>query len=186
MPTHSFALQWYAAFGDALPAGFLCRRALADRWLRVHSLPLSKRYAEIEAERSELLHRQNAVASYVLGEGADCVAFVTRFGQSTDCALPEGLPLGLPEPECVLSVNDDDNEIHIFALPVVWHEDSFNEIILAAADDRTGPLLFANLQRGSAYAPYDGGADLFFPSTNAASSARARFRPWLSTREDGL
>jgi hypothetical protein len=185
MQTLPFATEWRASFGDALPAGFLCRASLADRWLRVHSHPESKRYAETDAERAELLHRQNAAASYVLGDNADCQLLVTRFGDNQAWSF-EALPLSGRTPVHVLSAGDEGDELQFFGLPVKWHPAAFNDLLLAVADDRTGPVLFADIQRRRIYAPYDGGADLFFPSPEAAELAREHFRDWLSDRQDGL
>jgi hypothetical protein len=182
---HPFIHEWHSRFGSALPAGFHCRRVLADRWLRVHSLPGSKRYAETEAEHAELLRRQNTVATYTLGEDAGCVIVVTRFGNVTQWQSSDEIPLG-GTPEHVLSAQEDGDEYQFFALPVVWREGVFNELIVAVANDRTGPVLFANMQQGCIYAPYDGGADLFFPTAAAALTGRSRFKPWLSDRADGL
>ena len=186
MPPHTIAQQWRSKFGNTLPAGFLCRRVISDRWLRVHSLPLSKRYAETDAERLELLRRQNAVATFALGEGTDCLLFITRFGEDTGWSSLEEVPLGGEKPEHVFSAQEDGDELQFFALPVIWRENSLNELIVAVADGRTGPVLFTNIQRRQIYAPYDGGADLFFASPDAAISAHGRFGEWLSSREDGL
>ncbi|MBW8760629.1 MAG: hypothetical protein JF586_23870 [Burkholderiales bacterium] len=180
---HPLVRDWHAKFGDALPAGFLCRQPLADRWFRIHSLPASKRYAETGSEYFELLHRQNSVASHVLGENAPCTAFITRFG---DCMHWEGdLPLS-GSPEHVLSTWHDDDGLQLFALPVTWRAHSLDDLIIATADWKVGPVLLANLQRGSAYAPYDGGADLFLPKPATAAAVRDRFQAWASRREDGL
>jgi hypothetical protein len=186
MLPHPTVREWRLRFGDTLPAGFLCRQALADRWLRIHSLPLAKRYADSESERCELLRRQNAAASYTLGEGSNCVLFITRFGEKAEWSSFEEVPLGGRIPEHVLSSGENDEELQFFALPVAWRQGAFDELILAVADDRTGPVLFADNQRGCLYAPYDGGADLFFPSSEAARSACTRFGSWLSSRDDGL
>lgn len=185
MQTPSFATEWRASFGGALPAGFLCRTALADRWLRIHSLPESKRYADTEAERVELLRRQNAAASYVLGDDADCQLLVTRFGENRSWSFEE-LPLNGRTPVHILSARHDGDEFQFFGLPVTWRTAAFNDLILAVADDRTGPVLFADVQRRRIYSPYDGGADLFFPNPEVAELARDHFQEWLSTREDGL
>src|SRR6218665_1220013 len=186
MQTHPLIAAWQNAFGPSLPAGFLCRETLADRWLRIHSLPESKRYAETAAERTELLRRQNAVASYVLGEIAECQLIVTRFGEHSTWLPSEAVPLDGKTPEYLLSVDDDGDELHFFGLQVAWCNGAFDELIAAVADDQTGPLLLANIQRRSIYAPYDGGADLFFSAPEDASAARTQFQRWLSFRVDGL
>lgn len=189
MSLKSVSRRWHASFGDALPAGFLCRKPLADRWLRIHSLPEAKRYAETEAERAELLHRHNSVATDVLGNGAQCELLITRFGESSVWSPSEALLPNGEMPEHVLSVGDEGDEgdeLQFFALPVVWQSNAFNPLILAVADGRAGPVLFADVQRSRIYAPYDGGADLFFSTRQDADVARTRFHAWLSAREDGL
>ena len=55
----------------------------------------------------------------------------------------------------------------------------------AVADNRVSGL-FAALETGSVYAPYDGGADLFFPTGWERDLARERYDGWLSSRPDGL
>jgi hypothetical protein len=169
-----------------MPAGFLARKAIPDRWLRIHSLPESKRYAQSESEQEELIARHNSVASYALGENCACTLFIARFGESQQWSAAEDLPLHGRLPVHAMAGNDPDEPIQFFALHVTWHDGAFNDLIVASSEDQTGPLLFANLSTGAAYAPYDGGADLFFPSSTAVSAARSRFSQWLSARGDGL
>jgi hypothetical protein len=186
MNTSLTAQSWKRLFGSALPAGFLARNAIPERWLRIHSLPKSKRYAQSEKEQEELIARHNAVASYTLGESSACALFIARFGESQQWSEAEDLPLNGEQPVHVMAGTDPDEPVQFFAIPVVWHEGAFNDLIVASSEDQTGPLLFANLSTGAAYAPYDGGADLFFPSPAAVGEARSRFSRWLSARGDGL
>jgi hypothetical protein len=55
----------------------------------------------------------------------------------------------------------------------------------AVADDQLR-LLLLNWDTGAAYAPYDGGADLFCPSEHERDSAREHFKRWLSSDPSGL
>ena len=187
MTFSSIAEAWNTAFAPGFPAGFLCRKSLHKRWLRIHSLPESKRYPETPADRKELLIRHNSVANYTLEPSSDCILFIARFGESKEWAAAENLPLGLRKPQHVMSFDDvGEQPMQFFALPIVWKSQAFDELILAAAEEKTGPILFANLATATAYAPYDGGADLFFPSANAVGIARDHFLEWLSKRADGL
>jgi len=65
-------------------------------------------------------------------------------------------------------------------------ETEYDALIRLVADDEAPRLLFAGVARATIYAPYDGGADLFFSSPTAVEVAKSEFRPWLSAREDGL
>ncbi len=184
MSEHGIISEWKCAFGSVLPAGFLCRSALAERWMRIHSLPESKRYPESVRDYSEMLDRQNSVAEYTLGKRSECLLFFTRFGEERELTSDE-LPFLNAAPEHVMSLNGDD-EYHFFALYVTWQREKFNELIVACANDQTGPILFANVATRRIYAPYAGGADLFFPGRSDVEAARSCFSNWLSKRVDGL
>lgn len=187
MPTQTISEEWRSAFGPALPAGFLCRAALHEFWLRIHSLPQSKRYPESDQEYAEILHRQNTVAEFVLGNGSECVLFFTRFGDAKTFSL-EGIPLQEQIPQHVMSFHDEEgeDEFQFFALRVIWQREKFNDLIVSCANDQTGPIMFANTTSQSIYAPYDGGADLFFSTAKDVSMAHDRFANWLSSHPDGL
>jgi len=83
-------------------------------------------------------------------------------------------------------------ETGIFAEPMClrgaktyWQPETFHSFIDAVARDRISGIV-VELDHGQVYAPYDGGADLFFASTVARDAARSRFQSWLSPRGDGL
>jgi hypothetical protein len=196
MATSTIAETWHSSFGAALPAGYLCRTTLPDRWMRIHSLPESKRYSETEGERDEVLRRQNAVASYALGEDSECILFITQYGESQHWPeyyvegsryAAEFLALDRFRPEHVQSyARGQDGPVQFFATRQRWHTGAFDELILMCADGAAGPYLFANMDKGSAYAPYDGGADLFFSNSDGVGDARRKFSDWLSKIESGL
>ncbi|MFX1682215.1 hypothetical protein PV762_23610 [Mitsuaria sp. CC2] len=192
-PLHPIAQAWLNRFGDALPAGHLCRQSsLADRWLRIHSLPESKRYPDDDAQLAEVLRRQNAVASELLGEGALCLLFFACWSGGPEAARLARKQTwlqtvgGMPELVLTAEESDDGDQMAFLAQPVTWHPGAFDRLIADRANDRTWPLLFANLHRGSIYAPYDGGADLFYPSSEDVDPARSRHRDWLPTRASGM
>jgi hypothetical protein len=186
MSIHTIQEEWQSAFGSALPAGFLCRAQLPERWLRIHSLPQSKRYPASDQEYAEMLGRQNGAAEFVLGHASECILFITRFGDAQTLS-PDDIPLHGYVPRHAMSFVSEDgrDEFQFFALRVIWQQDKFNELIVSCANDQTGPILFANIATRSIYAPYDGGADLFFPTAEKLAVAKKRFANWLSLRPDG-
>ena len=212
MTAHHLAAEqitalWRAAFGTTPPIGHRCRAAHATRWLRIHSLPQSKRYpsagAQGDAERREICRRHHAAATAVLGAAADCILFAARYSHRADGAdLTE--PARAPHaphapaaltasglhfaqlPALAFRGEGDDTVAHFFSAQTTWHPGAHDALILAVAEEATAGLLWANLQRGTAYAPYDGGADLFFASPSDVPAATRRFHDWLSARQDGL
>ena len=190
-----FFTKWTEWFPDGPPVGFLLRDAEPDRWLRIHSLPGSTRYPSSGWDHAELLRRHNAVATDLLGEDAPCVAVLFKACRAeqrgglgklaglTDADLPM---IGTLPPELW-----DEHE-GIFVEPVclfggatTWRAGAFNAFISAVADGRVSGLLVA-LGTGAAYAPYDGGADLFFTTTWERDLARDRYRAWLSQQSSGM
>ncbi len=164
----------------------MSRAALPERWLRIHSLPHAKRYPGSDDERRFLLQRHNAAALHVLGAGSQCLLFVMRYGDDTRWAASEDFPLAGAAPVHALSLMHDDMQLQFFTRSVKWSATRFDAVILAAADDKSGHLLFANMSRRSIYAPYDGGADLIYPSTASREQASSTLVAMLSKCDDGL
>lgn len=177
--------EWREKFGEALPTGFSCREFIRDFWVRIHSLPNSKRYADTNQERIDVINLHNEIADYVLGNEGKCVVFITLHGESKiyDYDTSSFFPI---EPRHFMSYKDDDDELKIFVAEIIWRKWSLDNLLLAIADDRYFSVLFANMSRRSAYAPYDGGADLFFSTVVDVTAARKKFAHWVSDREDRL
>ncbi len=191
MQSSHIAKLWRTSFtSESPPTAFQCRYTLHNRWLRIHSLPSSKRYAESELEKAEILRRHNEVATHVLGDASPCVLFITCFHPSLDqetlALLPASLELSLVPELQSIDENEDDSTIHIYAAELQWHRDSLDSLISAVADEEIEQIFFANLWRRTAYAPYDGGADLFLDSSSAVANTKHMWNSWLSFREDGL
>jgi hypothetical protein len=70
---------WSRTVGEVPPLGWLLRDLLHERWLRIHTLPDAKRYAETEPEHDEVLRRQNSVAGEILGNREPCWLVVPTY-----------------------------------------------------------------------------------------------------------
>ncbi len=70
---------WRSFYGAAMPISHILREEIPDRWMRIHSLPESKRYADTSGEYSLLLSRHNEVATEVLGSQSQCVLFAGQY-----------------------------------------------------------------------------------------------------------
>jgi hypothetical protein len=192
MNAASICREWKTAFPHAAPAGFLCRVAASERWVRTHSLPGSKRYPDTTSEYAEVLYRYRQIASEVLGEGSHCVLFASRFGDERHWDVPADGPLRGHRFAHVMTEGDGDGDgdggerRQFFAAETTWRASAFDELLTAVADDQCAHLLFFNPQRRTAFAPYDGGADIFVATREDALAAKNRFEAWLSARPDRL
>lgn len=75
--------------------------------------------------------------------------------------------------------------LKIWLIVVEWSPGKFDEIIRQVADDEMRFLLFFSLETKNAYAPYDGGADLFFNHIPAMHAFKQRYTHWLSNHPSG-
>jgi hypothetical protein len=187
--------RWSHWYPDAPPVGFLLRESYPDRWLRIYSLPEGKRYPTSGFDYAELLRRHNAVADDVVGAGSPCaillvhtckgrgVRAIGRAAGLTSSGLPR---LG----QLPLALSDEDNGVFaapmcVFGSQARWTRGGFDRFITEIAEDRSHGLV-VSLASGQVYAPYDGGADLFYLTEYERDQARDRFRIWASPRRDGL
>ena len=187
--------RWPEWYPDAPPVGFLLREAYPERWLRIYSLAEAKRYPTSGFDYAELLRRHNAVADDVIGAGEPCAIVlvhacegrgaqaVGRTAGLTASGLPRlaRLPLELSDKERGVF----DAPMCIFGMQATWSHGGFDRFITEIAEDRNHGLI-VSLESGRVYAPYDGGADLFYLTEDERDRARDRFRAWASGGEDGL
>ena len=70
--------KWSMSFPDCEPLAHQLRSVFADRWVRFHSLPESKRYPESEAEYGVVMRRHNAVLGALHQPGFSMVLLTTE------------------------------------------------------------------------------------------------------------
>ena len=117
---------WNDYFGNLPPRGHLMREPLLVRWLRIHSLPESKRYADNDQEYSELLERHHRVSCEILGVDQDSILFASIWGDSDGApplskfewaaraGLANAKPVEFPHPE------EDEPPILVVGCPIRW------------------------------------------------------------------
>ena len=185
---------WTATFDALPPLGWALRKALPDRWLRIHSLPGGQRYPSGPGDLRTLLARHNAVATAVLGSGSATVVFAAFHTLSAHRRPPACLrALSLRAAESVPAVPvetfdeaDEPGSISFMAAPAVWSAGAFDSIIEAIAQDTVADVVFFSARTCQVYAPYDGGADLLLINRAARDEVAHTFHAWLSDRADGL
>lgn len=173
-------------FGATPPLGYCLRIEHHQRWLRLHSLPGSKRYAETETEWSELRARSWAAASQVLPDGKPVWLVTGVHGEAPDqVTVPEAPSMKF---ERVARYEHPllDMPYVAYGTQITWPHAEFDQLVGAVARDRQR-LVWISLEGGEVFAPYDGGIDLLLETPERAQALRRVFPPdWFSQRPDGL
>jgi hypothetical protein len=183
---------WQSQFGETAPRGHLLRRALSGKWVRFHSLPDSKRYAESAGEYAELQKRHDAVASALFSDGEPLYVFRAHNGEPRLRGRRRHQVAGRQFRDDVVVLpfesrpqDDDEDRMYVRALVSKWKPDFFEPVIRLLADWQEVGISFVSPATRNMLCPYDGGMDVFTFSI-APDDLRARFVSWRSARPDEL
>ena len=169
--------------------------AFAERWVRFHSLPVSKRYPENDAEHAEVLARHNAILGELIHPGAHVVLVTTGYsGSSVPMrSYPEVIaydPGAVSWRTVAMHRVDEGFEEpsywHLFASVREWWPGEFDPLVRLVAEDAIANVLVVAPDCRWALHPYDGGTDVISESPDARRLLRAKHVAWLSARGDGL
>lgn len=177
---HAFEKWFREHFGATAPVGYCLRVDHHERWLRLHSLPASKRYAEDDSERAEVRQRASAAASEVLPTGSPVWLVVPAFEheiQGLSLTFEDG---GRYEHERF------EEPLHVRVAQTIWPHAGFDQLIDEVARDALRAVWFS-IASGEVFAPYDGGVDLIAASEKRAAALRQVFPSnWFSNHAEGL
>ena len=183
---HPFERWLREHFGAAPPVGHCLRLEHDERWLRLHSLPGSKRYAEDEDERCEVRRRASAAASEVLPSGEAVWLVTGRFDDDArTLRLPEA-PSLVFDYVGMYSTALFEGSFMAYATQATWPHPDFERLVDAVAQDALR-VVWMSSSTGEDFAPYDGGSDLILETPERVQALRRAFpADWLSPRADGL
>lgn len=170
----------------------------SDRWVRFHSLPGSKRYADDEGEYEELLRRHRVVLEELaVSQGTPDreVLVVTCSWSRTPVPVPRAAPTSATLPDArywmsVLSSEpfEDDEGVwtHLYFAFVDRGASHIERLLRLVADDVTADVLIGDPSLRWLYHPYDGGADVYPATVEHRDELRDRHSDWLSTHPSGV
>lgn len=181
-------------YRNSTPVGYMLREKHVDRWLRIHSLEGGKRYADNDVEKKELLYRHLKTAQHVLGSDS-LTLFVSCYSEKSD-----KLDVLYDNPYWIknfdfslfqtIDISEDDEDPYYmfsFVAEFSWDCGIFEEIVSDVADENVSSrVAFFSEKTKGIYAPYDGGADLFFIDKSKKKEAKSLLSNWLSEHESGL
>ena len=191
---HNIRDYWSSQYPECDPIPYVLRDMYQSRWVRFHSLPQSKRYAENDSEYQTILDRHNQVLQS-LALPNELLTFTSTGYSETETAVraPQLAELD-PSAEhwhtiAKHEINNDPEFPkfwHSFAAPYRWTPRVFDSLLLLVADDIVANTMILSTTGHWVYHPYDGGADVILHTTAKRDRLKAQFSSWLSTRSNGL
>ena len=190
----SLTRLWQERWPESPPVAQWIRDAYADRWVRFHSLPGSKRYPETEAEETIMLHRHETVLSELSPDGRLLVLSTAW----TDAVVPLPSPPRWPPHQArtasdpsfwrTLPPSEELGECftHLFFEICPWPFAGLHGLLHAVAHEEIPRVVLGPLELSWLYLPYDGGADVITPTTAERDALRERHADWLSQQPSGL
>ncbi|GAA4484971.1 hypothetical protein GCM10023191_008850 [Actinoallomurus oryzae] len=182
----SLTAAWRTRWGGA-PIAYEFRGRYADRWIRFHSLPRSKRYAETEEEYGIILARHHDVLAE-LGAGDDLYVIAGYFADAQGRIIVARAHQG-----AVPWMTIQPDERSAFEIPMTLYAgttslegSTLNPFLRAVADDRIAYAIIAPPDLRWLYHPYDGGADVIAPTAHDRDVLKERHADWLSAHPAGL
>lgn len=176
------------------PIAHTFRDTYADRWVRFHSLPGSKRHPESEDEYAIVLERYNTVLDELFADEYIFVVTVdwsyppdapSVFSASRQTLHPAGIRWWTESDE-----NDPDPEFHsrthLYADRRPWKRGCVDELLRAVANDVLSEVFFTDTELRRIHHPYDGGADVILSTPAERNRLRDRHTAWLSAHRSGL
>lgn len=184
--TAALTEMWQRHWPDCPPVGYKLRGPYRNVWVRFHSLPESKRYAQDESEYAVVLERYNTVLDELFAGGH---VYVITPVWATESEVPRS-PADAGYWQTLLVEDDPDPEFrtycHLFAARRLWRYGCLDELLRDVADDKVAGVLITDTRMGRVYHPYDGGADVFLATPEERDETRDRHADWLSSHPLGL
>ncbi|TWT61571.1 DUF3885 domain-containing protein [Rubinisphaera italica] len=187
-----FEAFWRSEFPTCAAIPYLLRDAYPERWVRFHSLPESKRYAENETEYQIILHRHNAVLDQLATQDVPLLLASTEFGETTTPTRADSPLVALdPSARCDWTFKADpaDSENYyryLFISEWKWKPGIFDPILRLVADWKIVDTMIVCPTANWICHPYNGGADFILPNRQSRDQLKARFADWLSSHPRGF
>ena len=181
--------RWlHTEFQDTFPVACIMKHRLPRLWMRVHSLPNSKRYPESDEERDIIFSRYALFGTALLGVKTPCYIVRSQFHDAELDAKARGSLDWEPLPAVRESEDEepDGGVWHSWCAEVVWQPNRFRGLLLDVAEEQDSGVSFVAKSSGNMFAPYDGGSDGFSFDLALLKRLKHEFEPWLSPRDDGL
>ncbi len=178
MTKEQFQQFWAENYPETLPINYLLGVNLKDNWLRIHSLPKSKRYANTKEEMDIILSRQNNVIDDLIPQDSEIHVIINRIDPDHFLFRMFNInDIG------IFTTNDGETVFQSYSFETAWETNGLNPMLIEIADDQIRAFIIG---KDCLISPYDGGIDIYYRDVQAKYLYKEKYKNWLSAREDGL
>lgn len=164
-----------------------------EPWVRFHTLPNSKRYADNERETKTILMRHHALLQE-LGRNNNLYLVVPSLTGSSVAKLKniiKNMGLDLKHWRSLLvDPEEKDPEYicynHLYVGVISVLDDRLDLILKSVAEDEISGVIISPPNLEWLYFPYDGGMDIIFQSTDSRDKLKENHRDWLPSNDYGM
>ncbi|MEV7606074.1 hypothetical protein AB0N65_11600 [Paenarthrobacter sp. NPDC089322] len=179
--------QWESAWPGCEPSGSSLRDNKPGLWVRMHSLPQDKRYADDSEERREVLHRHQTLLNDLLAISSSTRIRVIGQDYDTNDNYSGWTKKHMPGswPWRVHFDTDLHDDVSGGRVPGTYFwvspYDTVGQLtgLLEQAAEDVAKFIVTDLSMTWVYAPYDGGADIIAPTPEAREALETAHSEWL-------
>lgn len=185
--------EWNRQWAPSRPVAHELRSVHPDRWVRFHSLPESKRYADSDEEWQILLDRHYRVLGELFAS-SDILIFTCAWSSTKAPPTRTDFDMRInPDGQhwtSLLTEDDPDPDFrvftHLYTGRTRWQPGSLDPVLRAAASWETAGIMISDCGLTRIYHPYDGGADVLLATGFERDELRDRHTDWLSSHPGGM
>jgi hypothetical protein len=172
--------SWNKYYTHYPPIGFILRSKEEYNFLRIHSLPESKRYPSNIEDSNLIIGKFTEITQHIFMRGEEVVLFLIQYEIPTQI-VSTGWNMSklriIPSPwlEKIEEYNDIEEMVIYFGYRN-WEEGCANTFCLAASENTVASITLFSSLTGNVVCPYDGGFDVFMPDKKLYKSFSLKFK----------
>lgn len=174
---------WASQWPDSLPIAHELKELFEDQWIRLHTVPGSKRLPGSDDEWAVVIDRHNTLLADLVTSERDLIVIMSVVAAGpmpaeADADFWTSVPWHYADPDLLYA--------HLFVTTSTWEPGALDDLLRLAAEQQIGGVIIAPLDLAWLYHPYAGGVDIILTDPAIRADLAERHAEWRSTHPAGL